>query len=830
MSDAWWSRSGEEVLADLGTRREGLTSAEVAARSRGARPLVHRRRSALRIVAAQFLNPLVAMLLVAGAISVAAGAIDDGLVILAIVVMSGGIGFVQEHQAESVVARLLALVRVTVTVRRDGKDQELALEQVVPGDVVRLAAGSMIPADARILVADGLQVDESPLTGESFPGEKRAESSPAEAPVGRRSSAVFLGTHVVSGTGEAVVVRVGRDTELGHLSARLSKPRPKTDFDLGLQRFGYLLLQVTIALVLVVFAINVAFDRPVLEAFLFSVALAVGLVPELLPAIVTVNLARGAHRMAEAEVVIKHLPAIENFGAIDVLCSDKTGTLTEGRVRLDAALGVDGTPSPRALELGALNALFESGYANPLDAALREAWSGDAGGWSRVGEVAYDFSRKRLSVLLEREGRRLLVTKGQLARVLDACATAELPGGAVVRLDEVRARIADLHEELASSGRRALGVAVRELPAGAEASRELEAELRLVGVLAFADPPKPDAEQALRDLDALGVNVKVITGDDRRVAAHLWRKLRGREPTVLTGAEVLALPGHALDARVGTADVFAEVEPQHKEQIVVALRRAGHVVAYLGDGINDAAALHAADVGVSVDGAADVAKETADVVLRRRDLGVLANGVREGRRTMAKTLVYVRYTTSANFGNMASMAVASLALPFLPLLPKQILLNNFLSDLPAMAITGDRVADEEIARPGRWRTREIRRFMFVFGSISSAFDLATFAVLFALAGGDATLFRSGWFVESLWTEVLVLFALRTRRPASASRPGPWLLALGAAVVLTALVLPYSPLGPLFALAPLPLDVLAAVLGISVAYVLATELAKRRFFA
>ncbi len=819
----------DAVLARVESRREGLTSGQAAARLSSAAPLKHHRRGDARILAAQFLNPLVVLLIVAAVISVAVGSIDDGVIILVIVLASGGLGFYQERQAEDVVGRLLDQVRLTASVRRDGKLLEVPRDQVVPGDVVLLSAGSMIPADARVLCAAGLQVDEAPLTGESFPAEKQVEASGADAEPSERRSGVFLGTHVVSGTPEVVAVNVGRATELGHLAGRLAKPRPRTDFDLGLQRFGYLLLQVTIALVLVIFAINVFLDRPALESFMFSVALAVGLTPELLPAIVTVNLAGGARRMSAAEVVIKHLPAIENFGAVDVLCSDKTGTLTEGRARLDSALAVDGSQSARTLELGALNALFESGYANPLDAALREAWTGGSQGWAGVGEIAYDFTRKRLSVVIERDGVRLLVTKGQLERVLEVCTVAERPGGGVVPLDDVRGQLGALHEELASSGRRALGVAVLEVPPDAEPNRALEAGMRFVGVLAFADPPKPDATRAVRDLEELGVHVKLVTGDDRRVAAHLWRQIHGRDPILMIGSDLRGLAGHALDGRIGRIDIFAEVEPEHKERIVLALRRAGHVVAYLGDGINDAAALHSADVGISVDSATDVAREAADVVLRRRDLSVLANGIREGRRTMARTLLYVRYTTSANFGNMASMAVASLALPFLPLLPKQILLNNFLSDVPAMAIAGDRVDDEEIRAPGRWRTGEIRRFMFVFGAISSAFDLLMFAVLLLLSEGTPARFQSGWFVESLLTELLVLLVLRTPRSFTSSRPGAWLLGLTLAVAAVAIALPFTPLAEPFALEPLPPAVLAAVLSITATYVGVTEVAKRRFF-
>ena len=491
-----------------------------------------------------------------------------------------------------------------------------------------------------------------------------------------------------------------------------------------------------------------------------------------------------------------------------------------------------GEPCPHTHELAWLNATFESGYDNPIDAALRESLSGRSEGWRRVGEIPYDFTRRRLSVLLEREGRRWLLTKGQLDKVLERCATVgtgELGSLTAEPIDAARPRIDALHATLAEAGTRVLGVAVREVDADATAAPDLESDMIFLGVLGFADPPRPDAATVLGELAALGVELKVITGDDRRVATHLWQGLRGAPPRLLTGGEIAALSAPALERRARETDVFAEVDPNQKERIVASLRHAGHHVAYLGDGINDAPALRAADVGISVDSAADVAREAADVVLRERDLAVVAAGVREGRRTMANTLTYVRYTTSANFGNMLSMAVASIFLPFLPLLPKQILLNNFLSDLPALAIAGDVADAPTLARPGLWSTQEIQRFMFVFGAISSAFDLATFWLLLELTDGEATLFRTGWFVESLLTELLVLLVLRSRLPLGQSRPAAPVLWLTLAVSALALALPYTPLAGWFGLVALPPILLAAIVGTTIAYLACTEVAKRRFF-
>jgi Mg2+-importing ATPase len=827
IADRFWSEPADTVLAELGSSHDGLSPAEAAARrGRGGRLRPHR-RSVLRILAAQFLNPLVLMLLVAAAVSTPIGEVTDSAVLLGIVLLSGGLGFVQEFAAEDAVARLLAMVRTRACVRRGGRAVEVDLDDVVPGDVVLLSAGATVPGDARIIAQNGLQVDESALTGESFPAAKQVEPVPPDVGVLGRKSAVFLGTHVVSGSAEAVVVAVGEGTELGHISGRLAERRPPTDFDIGLQRFGTLLLRVSAVMVLVVFAVNIGLHRGVIEAFLFSVALAVGLVPELLPAIVTVNLARGARRMAEAEVVVKRLAGIEDLGAVDVLCSDKTGTLTEGHIRLGEAYGPDGRPSARARELGWLNATFESGYDNPIDAALRDAYAGDRSPWTLLGEVPYDFTRKRLSVVLGRDGRVFVVTKGQLECVLAACTHAEEPDGSVVPL--AIERIRELHARLAEDGMRVLGVAIREVEPGSSPTPALERDMTFAGLLALTDPPKADVPEVLRQLDGLHVALKILTGDDHRVATHLWRTVRGRAPVVMTGPEIHALGTEALQHRARRVDVFAEVDPSQKERIVAALRHAGHVVAYLGDGINDAPALRAADVGLSVDEAADVAREAADVVLRRRDLGVVANGLREGRRTMANTLKYVYYTSSSNFGNMLSMAAASLFLPFLPLTATQILLNNFLADVPAMTIAGDRVDPEQVTRPGRWRTEEIRSFMFVFGCISSLFDGVTFLLLFALSEGNPAGFRTGWFTESLLTEVFVLWVMRTRRPVWRSRPAPGLLWSSIVVATFAVTLPWTPLAALFGFVPLPAKLVAVVVGITVTYVLATELAKRWFF-
>ena len=827
----FWSLPAGEVLKSLETGPEGLTSAAAAARLASAGPNRLRetkRTTTLHLLLRQFTSPLVLMLAVAAVLSLVVREEQDAVIILVILVASGLLGFWQEWGAADAVSKLLARVAVRARVLREGQEREVPLEEVVPGDVVLLSAGALVPADALILESKDLFVDEAALTGETYPAEKRAGTVAADAPLARRTPALFLGTHVISGTARAVVVRTGRDTEFGQVSARLSLRPPETGFERGLQSFGYLLLRVTVLLVLVIFAVNVFNHRPVIETFMFSLALAVGLVPELLPVIVSINLARGARRMAEKKVIVKRLTAIENFGSMDVLCSDKTGTLTEGSVRLSSALAVDGSESEEVLLHAALNAAFESGFANPIDQAIR-ARPCDLTGWRKLDEVPYDFVRKRLSVLVEREGERLLVTKGALAQVLEVCSKAKTPAGEV-SLADVRAAIEERFAGFSEEGLRTLGVAVRALPAApGAATKDLEAEMTFLGFLTFFDPPKQEIDQTLERIAAAGIGFKVITGDNLRVAVHLARQVGIAEPVTVTGSEMRDMSDRALAQRAERADVFAEVEPNQKERIILALRKRGHVVGFLGDGINDASALHAADVGISVDTAVDVAKEAAEIVLLERDLGVLIEGVREGRRTFANTLKYIFITTSANFGNMVSMAGASLFLPFLPLLPTQILLNNFLSDFPAMTIATDRVDPELVERPLRWNLHFIRDFMIVFGGISSIFDFLTFGALFWLLKATPGQFRSGWFVESVLTELLILLVVRTRRAFFRSRPSLALEISTAAVTVLSVALLYLPVNRFFELEPLPLTYLLTLGAITLAYAVASEAAKGWFF-
>ena len=828
----FWSASLDELFTQLDSSARGLTGNQATRQLSQLGPVLMRRTrpsSRGRILARQFGNPLIVLLTVAAVLALVLGETTDSAIILVVVIAGGALGFWQERRAANAVEQLMSLVRTTTTVLRDGVAVSKPLEEIVPGDVVILAAGATLPGDCRLIEARDLFIDESALTGESFPVDKYVDASPADAPLRARPGAAFLGTHVVTGSARALVVLRGRDTEFGRLSERLATAAPETDFEHGVRRFGYMLLQATLVLALFVFAVNVARHRPVLESLLFTLALAVGLAPELLPAIVSVTLAFGARAMARARVIVKRLGAIEDLGAMTVLCLDKTGTITEGVVKLQSATDVDGRESDKVFTYAYVNAAFESGFANPIDATIRSTRHVDLSAFTKIDEVPYDFIRKRLSVIVSESGRRLLITKGAARNVLDVCSHVERSDGRTEPLELHRDRIERTYAALSSDGLRCLAVAYRRLPPGAEGGRADERALTLLGILALADQPKAGVSATLAELRRLGVGLKLVTGDNALVAAHVARAVGLRADAVLTGRTLAELSDQALRLRVRDTDVFAEVEPNQKDRIIRSLRETGEVVGFLGDGINDATALHSADVGISVETAVDVTKEAADIVLLEKDLGVLIAGLREGRRAFANTLKYIFITTSANSGNMVSMAIASLFTGFLPLLPKQILLINFLTDVPSVAVATDRLDPELVERPRRWNNRLIRNFMLTFGLVSSVFDLLTFGVLLLLVRADVAQFRTGWFLESVLSEILVLLVIRTRRPFFRSPVGTALLVGSVVVGAASLVLPYVALGRSFGLAPLSGPVLLAMGAVTVAYVAASEVTKRVFF-
>ena len=830
---AFWSLSATELLQQLQTAKEGLTGKE--ARQRLARYGSNRlepakRSDVLTLLLAQFKSPLILILLFATALSFFLGSPVDAFIILTIVLASGLLGFWQERSATNAVEKLLAIVRVNAAVLRDGGRKDIPVEEIVPGDIVLLSAGDLVPGDGVVQESKDLFVDEAMLTGETFPVEKAVAVLPLETPLAQRTNALWMGTHVVSGSAKALVVGTGKGTEFGKVSERLKLRPQETDFERGIRQFGYFLMEVTLVLVVAIFAINVYLARPVLDSFLFSLALAVGLTPQLLPAIISINLAHGAKRMAQAKVIVKRLASIENFGSMNVICSDKTGTLTEGIVRLQSALDAEGTASEKVLLHAYLNAFYETSYANPIDQAIRTHRSFDLSGYSKADEIPYDFLRKRLSILVTHQETHLMVTKGALANVLAVCSAVETPGGAIVDIAAVRDRIQQRFEQFCSQGRRTLGVAYRNVGTASRITKEHEAGMTFLGFLVLFDPPKPNIVETIARLKSLGVSLKIITGDNHLVAGNLSQQMGLSKTKIITGPDLRQLSDGALLRRVQDVDVFAEIEPNQKERIILALRKAGNVVGYMGDGINDASALHAADVGISVEGAVDVAKEAADIVLLEKDLGVLVQGVREGRTTFANTLKYVFMATSANFGNMFSMAGVSLVLPFLPLLPKQILLTNLLTDFPEMTIATDRVDDEMIDYPRRWNIQAIRKFMITFGLVSSVFDYVTFGVLLLVLHASQDQFRTGWFLESVISASLIVLVIRSRKPSFKSRPSKYLLMATLLVVVATLLLPLTPLGKILGLHPLPISFLLLIGVIVIGYIISAEITKRIFYS
>jgi len=687
------------------------------------------------------------------------------------------------------------------------------------------------------------------LTGETFPVEKKPGLVAGKASLAERINCVFMGTNVRTGSGRVLIVQTGAATAYGQISERLSLRPPETEFERGIRHFGYLLTQVMMMLVLVVFAINVFFQRPAVDSLLFAVALAVGMTPELLPAIISINLAKGAQTMAAHGVIVRRLESIENFGSMDVLCTDKTGTLTEGVVRLDGALDVHGQPSAEVFRYAYLNAYFQTGLTNPLDEAItaqtyRDGPYGrppDAHQYQKIDEIPYDFVRKRLSVVVQNVGAQhvvppQMITKGALENVLAVCTQAQ-GGPGIVPLDkEHQTEIEQRYVEWSGQGLRVLGVASKALPLpeGEDEphtySRDDERDLVFTGFLLFFDPPQPGVQETITDLAELGVQLKIITGDNKLVALHTSEVVGMKVTGVLTGAELDNLGDEALWQLAVRTNLFVEVDPNDKERIILALQKMGHVVGYMGDGINDAPALHAADVGISVDKAVDVAREAADLVLLEQDLEDLRRGIVLGRITFANSLKYVFTTTSANFGNMFSMAGASLFLPFLPLLPKQILLNNFLSDFPAMTIATDSVDDELVQKPRRWDIKFIRDFMAIFGLVSSVFDYLTFGTLLFIVRAAPDQFRTAWFVESLMTELFIALVVRTRKPFFKSKPGKYLWISTLLVAVGTVLIPYLPVSGLLGFTPLPLSVMLTVLGITALYIIASEAAKKLFYA
>lgn len=823
-----------EVLRKLGSTAQGLTGEEARRRLADVgpnEPAATRRDGPVRQLLRLCANPLVLILLIASGLSAFLGEIVSAAIIVGIVLLGIGVNFIQTVRSQRAVDRLRERTAPTATVLRDGEWREIPRRDVVPGDVIRLIAGDLAPADARLLEAKDLHVQQAALTGESLPVEKEAiDLADARQPLAELRNMVFLGTSVVSGTAVAVVAVTGRNTAFGDIAARLAARAPETEFELGTRRFSLFIMQTVLFLVLFVFLVSIAVRHDPLQSLLFAVALAVGLTPEFLPMIIAVTLAQGAVRMSRRNVIVRHLPAMQNFGSMDILCSDKTGTLTSGEMALEQQLDPLGRRTQRVLPLACLNSIYETGIKSPLDAAILRTPLPDLTTYRKVDEVPFDFERRRLSVVVEQDGERRLISKGAPEGLLRVCSDCEIDGQPRPLDAETRRRCDEVCQSLGDQGCRVLAVAYRIVPPQPAYRAADEQDLVLLGFLAFSDPPLGDAAETLEALREDGVRVKILTGDNEGVARHVCRQVGLDGSDIVLGDEIDQMTDAALGHVAEQTTVFARVSPTQKNRIIVALKQRGHVVGFLGDGINDAPSLHTADVGISVATATDVAKDAADIILQERSLRVLHSGVRDGRMAFGNVMKYLLMGTSSNFGNMFSMAAASLFLPFLPMLPAQILLNNFLYDLAQVTIPTDNVDAGFIRQPRRWDVSLIRNFMLVIGPISSLFDFLTFWVLLTIFRGSAAHFHTGWFIESLATQTLVLFVIRTAGNPFHSRPSLPLTTTVLLVVLVGSALPFTPLAGPLGFTPLPAGFFVFVASVTCGYLTLVELAKRRLMA
>jgi Mg2+-importing ATPase len=833
--EGFWDRPLQELFQLLQASPAGLTTDDALQRLRlfGANSLVQESRfAALLSFLGYFANPLVIILVIASSVSLALGEHVGGLIIIAIVLLSVLLNFSMEFRARHAVEEIRKQIAITAAVMRDGREQDLPIAELVPGDIIRLKAGDLVPADARLLEVRDLHVRESVLTGESLPVEKAAaDLAKGKHGIGDARNSVFLGTAVQTGIGTAVIVCTGKDTACGGIAQRLAKRPPETEFGRGIRHFGMMLTWVTVLLVFFVLLVNISFHRPVLESFLFSVALAVGMTPEMMPMIITVTLAQGARKMTKKKVLVKQLAAIEDFGSVDILCTDKTGTLTEGEIMLDRHLDVRGNASENVLQLVYLNSRFEGGIKSPLDDAILKHAPPSIAGYDKVDEIPFDFNRKRLSVVVRRGDEHILITKGEVESVFAVCQAVTVDGSVQPFDNSHRAEAENVFKRLSADGYRALGVAILKVETQDEYTVAAERAMTFVGFAAFLDPPKEGVRSALAALKRNGVSVVVMTGDNQYVTQKIGQDVGLDTNRIVIGNQVDTMDDAALAYQAENGAIFARVSPEQKNRVILALKARGHVVGYLGDGINDAPSLHTADVGISVMNGVNVAKDAAKIILLEKDLAVINDGVAEGRRSFANIMKYIIMGTSSNFGNMFSMAAASLFLPFLPMLPSQILLNNFLYDLSQVSIPSDSVDPAMVQRPKRWQIGFIREFMMIIGPISSVYDFLTFAILLWVfhASTNESLFHTGWFVESLATQTLVIFVIRTAGNPLKSKPSRPLLISVLAAVAVATVLPYTPLGRVLRFTPLPVSLLGAIAFLTVTYLFLVQAVKSWFY-
>ncbi len=830
-------KSVDDVLAQLNTSKSGLSISEVQSRldTYGPNELAKKqKRTGLIEVLYHLRNPLVLILLIAGLIAGFVGDLPDAIIIFVIVLLSIILDVYQETKAQNAAEALQERVSTKATTLRNGVKQEVKLSEIVPGDILYLSAGDLVPADSRLINTKDLNLNQSALTGEAFPVEKNAAPlTTVTSELTGWNNYIFMGTSVISGTGTAVVVKTGSTTEYGKIAKDLVTKAPETEFEKGLRRFGALLTEVTLFLVVFVFFVNVFFyagSRSILDSLLFSVALAVGLTPELLPMIMSINLSRGAVAMSKKGVIVKRLASIQNFGNMDVLCTDKTGTLTENKLTLSGYEDLEGKEASKVLMYAYFNSIFEAGLKSPLDDAMVQYKKFDASGISKIDEIPFDFIRRRVSVVVEHEGQRLLISKGAPEEIIKICAYCEVDENLTDLTNVCQSNFDQKYTALSAQGYRVLAVAYKRAKDDkTHYTIDDEKEMIFLGFLSFLDPPKESAKESIRLLARDGVELKVVTGDNELVTKTTCEKLGFNIKGVITGNEIALLQDDALAQVVEDNNIFARVNPSQKNRVINALRTNGHVVGYMGDGINDAPSLKAADVSLSVENAVDVAKESADLILMQPDLTVLDQGVLEGRKTFGNTMKYIMMGVSSNFGTMFSVAGASLFLSFLPMTATQILLNNLLYDLSEATIPTDNVDEEYIEKPKKLDISYIRRFMIIMGPVSSIFDFLTFFLMLVVFKATVPTFQTAWFIESLSTQTLVVFILRTRKtPFYKSKPGKYLLISSLAVVAAAFIIPYTPLGVLFKFSPPPAAFYIALATLIPTYLFLVEVVKKWF--
>lgn len=829
----WWTIPLAESFKTLSSQATGLSSQEAARRLALSGPNqieMSAEQSILSLILRQLREPLSLLLLGAASLSAITGDAASFGLILTMVLISVVLDVVQEYRASQAAILLRGQVGMQEQVLRDGVEVTIAADTIVTGDIVRVSAGDVVPADGIIVTATGFSVNEASLTGEPYPVVKSATENPIPRAATEADNAVFMGVPVVTGTATFLVTRTGRDTQIGHLAGQLRAPAPMGALERGIKAFGFLIMQVTLGLLLVVLVAHTLAGRPFIESLMFALALAVGMTPELLPMVTAVTLSRGAVRLAKQNVIVKRLAAIHDLGAMDVICTDKTGTLTDAKITFAQAIAATTGDSTGVLLLAHLNSAFSRGIESPLDQALKWAMV-TPGDWLGLDEVPFDFDRRRVSVLVEHGDQILLITKGAPEETLTVCTMLGALGSELIAADNMaRQNARDQVEALGAKGERALGVAWKVMPTGTKScTLDDERGMTLAGFVTFVDPPKPTASKALTDLGKLGVAVMVLTGDSKSVTERVCQQLDFKVAGILEGDQISKLDDAGLRAAVRGNNVFCRLNPVQKNRIVLAMKRAGHVVGYIGDGINDAPSLHNSDVGLSVDGAVDVAREAADIILLQPDLAILANGVREGRRTFANIMKYIMMAVSSNFGNMLSMAGAALFLPYLPMTALQILLNNLIYDVTSTAIPFDVVDEQDVASPRTWDNGHITRFMLTMGPISSLFDIATFIILTKGFHADEPGFQSAWFTESLLTQVLVVLVIRTRKAPWQSKPHRYMLLATACAAALAFIIPFSPIGAIFALVAVPLPMILAIIALAIGYLITAEIAKRIFY-